>query len=329
MRPFRFLTALTLVSSTVTAKSTKSAKRGLVSTPNANWPDDDAIWVHPDSPISWYYNFHWNVSSSYASLPQDEVEFVPMMWGGGANDTHFLGNVTALMNTPSGSGRKITHVLAFNLPDQPLSHGGSEMAPAVAARAWVRNLVPLRERGIKIGLPVVGDPRGGWMDPFLANCTLLNEGKERGFDFVPLHSFGGLGVLQDKVGMFSSAFPGVSLWVTEYGYNDQNLTTTQEFFNQSLSYLDGSDVVQRYCWFGSFRGVVSNVGPNQAMLDPYGNLTDIGSWYLGGDPTGNSALPTDTPGEICCTADRPCGDNAASVRSRGLWSVVLCLVLLL
>lgn len=202
MRLFPFLAALGFVSPALTDKL---PKRGLVSTPNANWPSDDAIWLRPDSPISWYYNFHWNVSEPYASLPQDEVEFVPMMWGGGANDTYFLGNVTALMNPPSGSGRKITHVLAFNLPDQPFSNGGSEMAPAVAARAWVRNLVPLRERGIKIGLPVVGDPRGGWMDPFLANCTRLNGGKECGFDFVPLHSFGGFGVLHDRVGMFASA----------------------------------------------------------------------------------------------------------------------------
>lgn len=120
------------------------------------------------------------------------------------------------------------------------------------------------------------------------------------------------------------------LWVVEYGYNDQNLTTTQEFFNQSLPYLDGSDAVQRYCWFGFFRSIVSNVGPNQAMLDPYGNLTDIGSWYLGGDATGNAALPTDTPGEISCTADKPCGSkNAATTWSRCLWPVALCMMLFL
>ena len=41
-----------------------------------------------------------------------------------------------------------------------------------------------------------------------------------------------------------------------------------------------------YSYFGSFRSDVSNVGPNAAMLTQKGELTDIGSWYLGGTATG-------------------------------------------
>lgn len=41
-----------------------------------------------------------------------------------------------------------------------------------------------------------------------------------------------------------------------------------------------------YSYFGSFRSSTSNVGINVAMLNSYGNLTDIGSWYLGGNATG-------------------------------------------
>jgi len=48
--------------------------------------------------------------------------------------------------------------------------------------------------------------------------------------------------------------------------------------------------ITHYSYFGSFRSDVSNVGPNAAMLDSDGQLTDIGSWYLGGDATGN--IPT-------------------------------------
>ncbi|KAL2132978.1 hypothetical protein VTI74DRAFT_3048 [Chaetomium olivicolor] len=300
----------------------KSAKRGLVAVPNENWPEDDAIWVREGSPISWYYNFYWNVSGAYASVRQDQIEFVPMMWGGGVNDTNFLNNITALMQ----GGRNFSHVMAFNLPDQPYSKGGSEMSPAQAAQAWVRNLLPLREKfGIRLGLPIVGDPRGGWVEPFLKNCSQMNDGKECGFDFVPLHSFGGFGVLQDQVGKFSSAFPNVPLWITEYGYNDQNLFTTQEFFNQSLTFLDENKAVERYSWFGAFRSSVSNVGPNMAMLDPWGNLTDIGSWYLGGNATGKAAMPSDTPGTNACTAEKPCianknaGADLSGARNWGLW----------
>ena len=46
--------------------------------------------------------------------------------------------------------------------------------------------------------------------------------------------------------------------------------------------------VTRYSYFGAFRSDVSNVGPNAAMLDQNGKLTDIGSWYLGGQETGNT-----------------------------------------
>jgi hypothetical protein len=189
------------------ALSAKSPKRGLVAVGNKDWPADDAIWVREDSPISWYYNFYWNVSDSYAALPQEQIEFVPMMWGGGVNDTDFLGNVTEMIAPASGAaGRNITHVLGFNLPDQSYENGGSQMEPADAAKAWVHNLLPLREKfGVKLGLPVVGDPRAGWLDPFLKNCSSLNEDKECGFDFVPLHSFGHIGVLRDRVGMFLSA----------------------------------------------------------------------------------------------------------------------------
>lgn len=45
--------------------------------------------------------------------------------------------------------------------------------------------------------------------------------------------------------------------------------------------------VTRYSYFGAFRSDVSNVGPNVAMLTEKGQLTDIGSWYLGGAATNN------------------------------------------
>ena len=44
--------------------------------------------------------------------------------------------------------------------------------------------------------------------------------------------------------------------------------------------------ITHYSYFGSFRSDASNVGPNAAMLTQKGDLTDIGSWYLGGSATG-------------------------------------------
>ncbi len=81
--------------------------------------------------------------------------------------------------------------------------------------------------------------------------------------------------------------------MTEYNYDHQDLSTTQEFFNMSTEYLDRLTYLERYSLFGAFRSDLSNVGPNAAMLSAGGQLTDIGAWYLGRSATG--VKPTDKP----------------------------------
>ena len=80
------------------------------------------------------------------------------------------------------------------------------------------------------------------------------------------------------------------MWITEYNLDHQDLPTTQSFFNTSAEYFDRLEFVERYSLFGAFRADVSNDGANGAMLSAGGNLTDIGSWYLGREATG--VLPT-------------------------------------
>ena len=78
---------------------------------------------------------------------------------------------------------------------------------------------------------------------------------------------------------------------------------------------------------------MSNVGPNQALLDPYGKLTDIGSWYLGGNATGREAMPSDDykGQDDKCTKDKPCGgdkeDGVGVVRPGWLLLFVVSLLL--
>ncbi len=81
-------------------------------------------------------------------------------------------------------------------------------------------------------------------------------------------------------------FPNTSMWITEYNLPDQDLNTTQGFYNTSAEYFDRLDYVERYSLFGAFRSAASNVGPNAAMLNNAGQLTDIGAWYLGRQETG-------------------------------------------
>lgn len=52
--------------------------------------------------------------------------------------------------------------------------------------------------------------------------------------------------------------------------------------------------VTHYAYFGAFRSDVSNVGKNAAMLTEKGQLTDIGSWYMGGVATNNIPQASDS-----------------------------------
>ncbi|KAK1775754.1 glycosyl hydrolase catalytic core-domain-containing protein [Copromyces sp. CBS 386.78] len=332
------------------APATTCPKRGLIFTPNSNWPKDDQVWLTGPNNLTWYHNYQSLPSpeSDYAALPQKQIQFVPTMWGGNENDTGFLANVTDLMGVDlskdddkdqrAGVKRNITHVMTFNKPDQPFDVGGSDMAPRVAAKAWINNMIPLRRLGLKVGLPLVdkphmGDQEKSWLDMFFANCSglldKLEDAKEKtcGFDFVPVYSFGSFETLKERVGMFENAFPGLDIWITEFGFPSETLENTQKFYNQSIPYLDSKGSVKRYAWFGAFRSIVSNVGPNQAFLDPYGKLTDIGSWYLGGNATGREALPSDDyKGEDDkCTKDKPCGgdENGAGTLRPGTLVVLL------
>ncbi|KAI2641279.1 glycoside hydrolase family 128 protein [Xylaria nigripes] len=281
-----FLFLITTIISVVLAQ-TRSDKRGLIFIPNDKTPQDNAIWVQDGSDLTWYYNYAATPSPAFADNSQDEFEFVPMLWGS-IDDTSFLSTVRGLMD----GGRNIRHVLTFNEPDGPFQNGGSDITPSKAAQVWVDNIIPLQEQGVKVGLPAcTGAPSGiPWLQAFLGNCSeLISSGEEVkscSYDFVTLHWYGNFEGLASHMGEYSAAFPNAPQWITEYNLANEDLEATQEFYNMSSEYYDRLDSVARYSYFGSFRSDVSNVGPNGAMLNNDGDLTDIGSWYLGGVATG-------------------------------------------
>ncbi|KAI0908289.1 glycoside hydrolase family 128 protein [Ustulina deusta] len=271
----------------VVCAQTRSDKRGLVFVPNEHSPEDNAIWVQGGSDLTWYYNYQPTPAPAFTNQPQSGFEFVPMLWGS-IDDTSFLDTVNGLID----GGRNISHVLTFNEPDGPSQYGGSDIQPSKAAQVWVDNIIPLSEKGVKVGLPACTGGTGGipWLQQFLGNCSQLisTNGNEKNcsYDFVTIHWYGNFEGLASHLGEYSAAFPNKSQWITEYNYDNQDLGTTQYFYNTSAEYYDRLDSVARYSYFGSFRSRDSNVGPNAVMLNNDGELTDIGSWYLGGAATG-------------------------------------------
>ncbi|KAG9232872.1 glycosyl hydrolase catalytic core-domain-containing protein [Amylocarpus encephaloides] len=275
---------LLTASSRATAQ-TQSSKRGLVFVPpdNPKFVHDNQVWVEASSDLSWYYNYQPSPSAAYSNRSQAEFEFVPMLWS--PSDTF----ATTIQGLISG-GRNITHVMGFNEPDGTVSTGGSSLDPVTAAKSWIEQIEPLRQMGIKAGAPgVTGSPRGfTWLNDFFSSCA--SQGTNCTADFFPVHWYGDFGGLASHMGQVYGTY-NKSIWVTEYALNNQSLSVTQEFFNTSMEYFDRLAYVERYSYFGSFRSDVSNVGPNAAMLNGNGQLTDIGNWYLGRAAQGN--LPTE------------------------------------
>ncbi|KAI1775888.1 glycoside hydrolase family 128 protein [Hypoxylon cercidicola] len=282
----RLSSLLLVATSSVAFAQTRSSKRGLVYVPNDNSLQDDKIWIQSDSDLTWYYNYGWTPSSAFGDVPQDRFEFVPMLWGA-IDNTSFLDTI----RTQIDSGLNISHVLGFNEPDSQYN-GGSNIQPSVAADVWVKNIAPLADRGVKLGLPACTGGSDGlpWLRQFLGNCSQListdDETRNCTYDFVTLHWYGNFEGLASHMGEYAAEFPNVTQWITEYNYDNQDLSTTQSFYNTSSEYFDRLDFVGRYSMFGSFRSKDSNVGPNAVMLNNDGQLTDIGAWYLGIAGTG-------------------------------------------
>ncbi len=191
----------------VVCAQTRSDKRGLVFVPNEHSPEDNAIWVQGGSDLTWYYNYQPTPAPAFTNQPQSGFEFVPMLWGS-IDDTSFLDTVNGLID----GGRNISHVLTFNEPDGPSQYGGSDIQPSKAAQVWVDNIIPLSEKGVKVGLPACTGGTGGipWLQQFLGNCSQLisTNGNEKNcsYDFVTIHWYGNFEGLASHLGEYSAAY---------------------------------------------------------------------------------------------------------------------------
>ncbi|KAF3762090.1 hypothetical protein M406DRAFT_323427 [Cryphonectria parasitica EP155] len=274
-----FLGLLPMLAAAITSQFHTSTKRGLIYIPNSNYPEDNQIWIRPGNDLTWYYNYKMYPNPEYVN--HSSLEFVPMLWGAPSSfsDTTFLENVTAQVV----QGRNITYAMGFNEPDNTADTGGSDIDPSDAAKYWKKQMEPLAKLGISLGAPAVTGGSSGFT--WLSNFTEACDGGCT-FDFIPIHWYGSFDGLTSHIADVLTIYPDKKIWVTEFALDNASLNETQDFFQTTLNYLDTNENVTHYSYFGSFRSSTSNVGLNVAMLNSYGNLTDIGSWYLGGNATG-------------------------------------------
>jgi len=62
--------------------------------------------------------------------------------------------------------------------------------------------------------------------------------------------------------------------------------------NQTITFLDDSEWIERYAYFGAFRQGDGNsyVGQNGAVWDENGDITEVGKMWLGLDETPNVSV---------------------------------------
>ena len=99
---------------------------------------------------------------------------------------------------------------------------------------------PLRKLGVKLGAPAVTGASSGftWLRNFFSEC----EGKCSA-DLIPVHWYGSFEGLASHIGQVREAYPNMTIWVTEYAYNNVSLEESQKFFNSSAQYFDRIEYV--------------------------------------------------------------------------------------
>ncbi|KAF9268715.1 hypothetical protein L218DRAFT_977190 [Marasmius fiardii PR-910] len=245
---------------------TNTSKAGLA------WPNGDGDDINQylsTGRVSWYYS--WSPSGGLKT----DIQYVPMLWGEGQVE-EFSSTINQTI-----SELNITHVLGMN---EPQEKGQSNLTPQQGADMWKTYLEPLRSRGIRLGSPAPSSAPSGktWLQEFLTacdgSCTV---------DFIAVHYYDVnatdfIRYLEDHHNTFQRP-----IWVTEWAcqnFNQANKQCSRDdialFLNKTQSFMDQTEWVERYAWFGSMRDL-QGVNPDDALMDHNGKITNLGLQYIG------------------------------------------------
>jgi len=256
---------------------TPSSKAGLA------WPNGPYVDIEQfqsTGKVSWYYS--WSPSSF-----DTDLEFVPMLWG--------QRQVTEFSTTINRTivARNVSHILGMNEPELSSQ---SYMTPQQAADMWKVYIEPLKARSLRLGSPATtSGPRGKiWLTDFLAACAGCSV------DFLALHWYGinateFISYLNDFHQTFSRP-----IWITEWACHNFHILTMQcsqanvvSFMNETQSFMDRTDWVERYAWFGAMKDL-QGVNPHNALMDGYGKITELGRQYIDAGPGGSTSATDDS-----------------------------------
>ncbi|CAA9957423.1 hypothetical protein CFE70_001001 [Pyrenophora teres f. teres 0-1] len=235
---FIALAGLSTITEASPLQARGGSKRGLAFPKNHNGVSGSQYTHAFDgtSKLGWMYDWEAVIDGQAINL-----EFVPLLhsnqeW---CTQTWFNNMDNARKNY------KVSHVLAFNEPDQ-VGGGGTNMDVGTAVATYKKFIQPLAAQGLRAGSPAVtnsNEPGKGieWLQNFVSSC----DGCQ--IDFVVAHYYA-----WDKVDDFKNYLIkfhktfNKPVWVTEFGVNEGN---ADEFLKQVLPWMDAQDWIERYAYF--------------------------------------------------------------------------------
>ncbi|HEX3773934.1 MAG TPA: glycoside hydrolase family protein [Polyangiaceae bacterium] len=221
--------------------------------------------------VGWFYGWSNGPSANAKpAYPAMNMEFVPMVWGGGFN----VANVEKQI--PAGA----KYLLGFNEPNFGASQGQSNLTPQQAASMWPQIQQIAADKNLQIVSPALNYCSGDcnqtdpfvWWDQFFAACTNCKV------DYLAAHWYAcTVNALEDYLTQLKKY--NKPIWLTEFACADGGPYTPDQvktYMLQATNYLEHDPDVFRYSWFtGRTDGI-----PNVNLLAASGQLTDLGTAYV-------------------------------------------------
>jgi len=176
--------------------------------------------------------------------------------------------IEGLKNNMASNQAKV--LLGFNEPD---IGSQAKMSPDTAVNLWRQYINPIAQQfNLRVGSPAVSNGANGinWLQQFIQKCSGCRV------DFVACHWYGpSFEHFRNHIENVHRAFPNKRVWVTEFALQGNPSASAQEgFMRQATAYLESSSFVERYSWFGAFRG-----GAGNNLIGGNGGLTNLGRTY--------------------------------------------------
>ncbi|CAE6446028.1 unnamed protein product [Rhizoctonia solani] len=199
-----------------------------------------------------------------------------MLWGG--KDVSAFSKAVTPESVASNGW---THILGMN---EPQEESQSNMSPGDAASMWKTYLEPLRANNpnLRLGSPAPSSRPNGiqWIYDFLGNCD-----GGCAVDFIALHYYDvNASDFIRHINEYHNAFQR-PIWVTEWACQNFNngpqcsYNQIVEFLDETQQYMDNTNWVERYAWFGAM--AKTPINKDTGLMDSSGEITDLGKQYMG------------------------------------------------